>query len=236
MLHLATGRVTTLVKTSMLHLATVRVSTLVKTSMLHLATGRVTTLAKTSDAPSAVSDAPSAVSGAPSRAAGSHRRTSESPASESPASPSALSVLDTTPTPLSAGGTGAGHEVAASDKVYVALLPGQSGQLGQGTFRLWSIDVMERTRRTDPHPPPPPSPLPSQPPSLPAPSRSQPPPGLSPLPIRPCVRPCSSPHSHVRPFTHAAAFTRASNPPPLCWHGPTPLSSQLRLHRLPRAP
>jgi len=131
MLHLATGRVTTLVKTSMLHLATVRVSTLVKTSMLHLATGRVTTLAETSDAPSAVSDAPSAVSGAPSRAAGSHRRTSESPASESPASP----------TPLSAGGTGAGHEVAASDKVYVALLPGQSGQLGQGTFRLWSIDA-----------------------------------------------------------------------------------------------
>jgi hypothetical protein len=130
--------------------------------------------------------------------------------------PSGLSVLDTTPTPLSAGGTGAVHEVAASDKVYVALFPGQSGQLGQGTFRLWSIDVMERTRRTDPHPPSLPAPSP------PSPLPSQPPPGLSPLPIHPCVRPCSSPHSHVRPFTHAPAFThvrpftRASNPPPLC--------------------
>ena len=111
--------------------------------MLHLATGRVTTLAKTSDAQSASSDALRAVPGALSRAAGSHRRTSESPAW-----PLALSVLGTTPTPLAVGGTGAGHEVAASDKVYVALLPGQLGQLRQGTFRLWSIDVMERARRT----------------------------------------------------------------------------------------
>ena len=112
--------------------------------MLHLATGRVTTLAKTSDAQSASSDALRAVPGAlVSRAADSHRRTSESPVW-----PLALSVLGTTPTPLAAGGTGAGHEVAASDKVYVALLPGQLGQLRQGTFRLWSIDVMERARRT----------------------------------------------------------------------------------------
>ena len=199
----------------MLHLATGRVTTLVKTSMLHLATGRVTTLAKTSDAPSAVSDAPSAVSGAPSRAASSHRRTSESPASESPASPSALSVLDTTPTPLSAGGTGAGHEVAASDKVYVALLPGQSGQLGQGTFRLWSIDVMERTRRTDPHPPSLPAPSP------PSPLPSQPPPGLSPLPVSapfpsaPAYGPAhrlihTCAHSHMRPHSHVRPTLRPS--------------------------